>query len=405
MSKESIPALDLLRGIAIAGILIMNIQSFSMPSAAYVNPTAYGDLEGLNRWTWIMSHLVASGKFLSIFSILFGAGVLIFIRNAEGRGENPAGLHFRRMTWLFLFGMLHAYLLWSGDILVVYSLCGLMLWFFRSMNAARLLQISFVLFLVPLVMGALWAFTLPYWPEEMTESMRMHWSPDPDHISMQVSGMRGSWFQQLKTRAPETLAMQTGILITDTSWRVLSMMLLGRFLLKRGILTAKRTKGFYLRMSSFGLITGYLLSVTGIALNFRKEWSLEYSMFLGGQFNYLGSVFVALGYIGLVMMLIKSGRFQRFVRAFSGIGRTAFSNYILQTLICTTLFYGHGMGLFGSIERKYQLIIVFAVWLLQLILTTLWLKVFRQGPLEWVWRCLTYRQCPPLLLSKLKYKV
>jgi uncharacterized protein len=150
-------------------------------------------------------------------------------------------------------------------------------------------------------------------------------------------------------------------------------------------------------MSILGLITGTLLSSFGIVLNFREGWSMEYSMFLGGQFNYLGSVFVALGYIGMLMQIIKSGRFKRFIRAFSGIGRTALSNYILQTLLCTSLFYGHGLGLFGKIERKYLLLIVVAIWMLQLILTTLWLKAFRQGPLEWIWRSLTYKKRIPLL--------
>jgi len=101
--KERIVSLDLLRGVALAGILIMNIQSFSMPTAAYLNPTVYGDLEGLNRWAWIISHIVASGKFMSIFSMLFGAGVLIFINNATKKGKNSAVLHFRRMAWLLLF--------------------------------------------------------------------------------------------------------------------------------------------------------------------------------------------------------------------------------------------------------------------------------------------------------------
>jgi len=400
MDKERIVALDFLRGIGIAGILLMNIQSFSMPSAAYLNPTAYGDLEGLNRWAWIISHLLAHGKFLSIFSMLFGAGVLIFIGNAKTRGEDFTRLHFRRMTWLLFFGLLHAYLLWSGDILVAYSLCGMLLWFFVDMKPGRLVRTSLSLFLVPMVLGTIWAFTLPYWPKGVIDSLREGWSPDPEAIRIQLAGMRGGWPEQMQIRTPETLAMQTGIFIADTSWRVFSMMVLGMFLYKTEILTAGRSRGFYLRMSVLGLVPGYLLSAIGIWMNFRQGWSLEYSMFLGGQFNYLGSVLVALGYVGTGMLIIKSDRYRRFVHALSGIGRTAFSNYILQTLICTSLFYGHGLGLFGSVERKYQLLIVIFIWLLQLTLTTLWLKRFSQGPLEWIWRRLTYRQGLPFLRPK-----
>jgi uncharacterized protein len=122
VSANRIISLDILRGVAVLGILIMNIQSFSMPSAAYINPTAYGDLTGLNKWIWILSHLLASEKFMSIFSMLFGAGVVLFTGNAESRGSNSAALHYRRMGWLLLFGFIHAYLLWYGDILVSYSI-------------------------------------------------------------------------------------------------------------------------------------------------------------------------------------------------------------------------------------------------------------------------------------------
>jgi uncharacterized protein len=113
-------------------------------------------------------------------------------------------------------------------------------------------------------------------------------------------------------------------------------------------------------------------------------------MFLGGQFNYVGSLAVALGYMGLVMLLVKFLRFPVLVRTFSDLGRTAFSNYIFQSLIFTVIFYGHGFGIFGSVERKYQLLFVIGVWIIQIFLTTLWLKRFRQGPLEWLWRRLTY---------------
>ena len=390
--RERILALDLLRGVALAGILIMNIQSFSMPSAAYINPTAYGDLTAWNKWVWIISHLVASGKFMSIFSILFGAGVLIFIENAISRGDHAARLHFRRMGWLLLFGMIHGYLLWSGDILVCYSLCGMLIWFFRNRSADRLLRAAFIFFLIPMLLGILWAFTMPFWDAGSVESMLETWSPDAKSISLIVERMRGGWLEQMKVRVPHTISMQTTVFMAETAWRVISMMLLGMFLLKREVLTAKRSRSFYTRMTLIGLFSGYLLSAIGVWMNFHKGWTLEYSMFLGGQFNYVGSLAVALGYIGLLMLIVKSDRFQVFTRAFSALGRTAFSNYIFQTLICTLIFYGTGLGLFGSVERKYHLLIVFGIWILQILLTTLWLNRFRQGPLEWLWRRLSYRR-------------
>ena len=390
--RERILALDLLRGVALAGILVMNIQSFSMPSAAYINPTAYGDLTAWNKWIWIISHIVAKGKFMSIFSILFGAGVLIFIENAISRGDHAARLHFSRMGWLLLFGMIHGYLLWSGDILVCYSLCGMIIWFFRNRSAERLLRSAFIFFLIPMLLGILWAFTMPFWDAEAVESMLETWSPEAKSISLTVERMRGGWLEQMKVRVPHTISMQTTVFVAETAWRVISMMLLGMFLLKREVLTAKRSRSFYIRMTLIGLFPGYLLSAIGVWMNFHKGWTLEYSMFLGVQFNYMGSLMVALGYIGLLMLIIKSDRCQVFISAFSALGRTAFSNYIFQTLICTFIFYGTGFGLFGSVERKYHLLIVLGIWILQILLSTLYLKRFRQGPLEWLWRRLSYRQ-------------
>ena len=390
ISRERIVSIDLLRGVALAGILIMNIQSFSMPTAAYLNPTAYGDFEGLNRWVWILSHLVASGKFMSIFSMLFGAGVLIFINHAAARGENTAALHFRRLAWLLLFGILHAYLLWPGDILVCYALCGMVIWFFRNMKPVPLLRVSLFFFLVPMVLGILWAFTLPYWPLEALASMKETWNPASESILLELDAMRGGWLEQMHSRVPHAIEMQTTVFMVETAWRVISMMLLGMFLLKKEILTARRSRQFYIRMTLLGLGLGYLLSAAGVWMNFKHGWTLEYSMFLGGQFNYLGSVAVALGYTGLVMLISKSGHFRKWVKAISGVGRTAFSNYIFQTLVCTLIFYGHGLGLYGSVERKFQLLMVVGVWIVQLVLTSLWLSRFRQGPLEWLWRRLTY---------------
>ncbi len=390
--NERIVSLDVLRGVAVAGILIMNIQSFSMPPAAYLNPTAYGDLTGVNRCVWIISHLLASGKFISIFSMLFGAGVLIFIRNVQSRGEVAMELHFRRMAWLLLFGIVHAYLFWQGDILVTYALCGMGLWFFRNMNPGSLLQFSVFLFLVPIVLATLLAHTLTNWPNEAVEAIRENWNPDGENILMQVEGMKGNWLERMKIRVPETLTLQSTVFMTETAWRVLSMMLLGMFLLKKEILTGRQSRTFYIRMAVIGLISGNLLSAIGVLINFHKAWSFEYSMFFGGQFNYVGSIAVALGYTAVVMLIVKSDRFRVIVDVFSALGRTAFSNYILQTLICITIFYGSGLGLFGSVQRKYQLLIVIGVWIFQVVLTSLWLGRFRQGPLEWFWRRLTYRQ-------------
>jgi uncharacterized protein len=395
-SYKRIVSLDILRGVAVLGILIMNIQSFSMPTAAYINPTAYGDLSGLNKWIWILSYLLARQKFMSIFSMLFGAGVLIFTENARARGKNCASLHYRRMAWLAVFGLLHGYLLWYGDILFTYSLCGMLLFMFRKLPPRSLIWIGFAFFLVPMVLDSLFAFSMPYWPEESLRSTLQSWRPDETTLQHTLNVYRGSWLDQMELRVPNMLFMQTGFFFMQTFWRVMSMMLLGMALFKWKVLSAERSSSWYLRLILVGLLLGLIISSTGVVLNFRMQWSLEFSMFLGKQFNYVGSVLTALGYVGLVMLFARSSAFRGFKNTFSAVGRMAFSNYILMTLICTFLFYGHGLGLFGSVERKFQLLMVLGIWILILVISPLWLRSFRYGPLEGLWRSLTYGQWQPL---------
>jgi len=383
-------SLDLLRGVAVLGILVMNVQSFSMPTAAYINPTAYGDLSGLNRWAWILSHLLACGKFMAIFSMLFGAGVLLFTQRAEQKGMNSAALHYKRMGWLLLFGLMHGILLWTGDILVTYSLCGMLLFVFRNVRPARLLQISLAFFLVPVLINMFFFWTIPYWSPDVLQSTMDSWRPGEELIQHHLEVYRSGWLAQMELRIPGTIFMQTGLFLMGTFWRVTAMMLLGMALYKWQILSAERSSRFYTKLSIFGLSMGLLLSATGIFLNFKMEWAMEYSMFMGVQFNYLGSVGTALGYVGLVMLLSQSNRFNGCSRTLSAVGQMAFTNYILMTLLGTFIFYGHGLGLYGSVERSGQVLICLGIWILLLLISPFWLGRKRYGPLERLWRGLTY---------------
>lgn len=388
--NERILSVDILRGVAVLGILIMNIQHFSMPQAAYINPTAYGDLSGLNLWVWILSHILAREKFMSLFSMLFGAGMLLFSSRAELKGKNSASLHYRRMVWLLVFGLMHAYLLWSGDILVSYSLCGMLVFLFRNKRPFTLVGIGFAFFLVPIVINLFFAWSIPYWPEENMQFTMESWMPARETIQHHLDVYRSGWWDQMELRIPGSLFMQTGYFFMESFWQVTALMLLGMAMFKWEIFSARRSSRFYLNMVLLGLAGGYFLSGLGVYLNFEQRWTMEYSMFLGSEFNYLGSVGVALGYTALVMLCSKTETFSGIKHLFASVGRMAFSNYILMTLIGTFIFYGHGLGLYGSIERKHQVIFVLAIWILILVISPLWLKRFRFGPLERIWRSLTY---------------
>lgn len=387
---KRIISLDILRGVAVLGILIMNIQSFSMPSAAYINPTAYGDLTGINKLIWILSHLLASEKFMSIFSMLFGAGVVLFSENAESKGYNSAALHYRRMGWLLLFGFIHAYLFWYGDILVSYSLCGMLIFLLRKKQPRSLLWMGCGFFLIPVILNILMAYSIPFWPEETIVSTFHSWKPDSVSIVHELEAMRGAWLERMGIRIPAAIFLQTGYFMMGTFWHVMSMMLLGMALFKWKVLSAQRSNSFYFRMIVLGLVSGYALSGLGVLLNFRDGWSMEFSMFIGSQFNYVGSACVALGYVGLISLCSKTGRFHRIKNLFASVGRMAFTNYFLMTLIAVLVFNGAGLALYGKVERDMQVVILLGIWILLLALSSFWLKRFPFGPLEALWRSLTY---------------
>lgn len=386
---DRIPALDVLRGVALLGILVMNIQSFAMPLAAYVNPTAYGDLAGANLWIWIVSHVFFDQKFMTIFSMLFGAGIVLMAARA---GADADRLHRRRMGWLLLFGLAHAYLFWYGDILFAYAVCGLLVFMLRDRRPAFLLAVAAVL----LVIGSLAsvAFGLSMTPEQSVELAAESWQPAPEVLARELDAYRGGVVDQLRVRAPEALTFQTLYMIFFGVWRVSGVMLIGMALYKLDVITGRRTAGAYAALAAAGFATGLPLVVEGVRRNFAHGWSADYSMFLGTLWNYWGSIGVALGWIGLVLWVLRAGMRSTLARPLAAVGRMAFTNYILQTLICTTIFYGHGLGLFGSVERTGQIAIVAAIWIAQLAISPWWLRRHRYGPLEWVWRRATYGAAP-----------
>ena len=399
-TTERIAALDLLRGVAILGILAMNIQGFAMPGAAYLNPTAYGDLSGLNGWVWRLGHLLTDQKFLTIFSILFGAGMVLIAERVEVQGARPAKVHLRRTVGLLVLGLMHAYLLWQGDILVTYSLCALVVFWFRRLRPGTLLVLGMLVMSVHTTLYLLFAWSLPQWPPESLEGVRVFWNPTTEQITSEIAAFQGGWLAQMEHRVPASLAFETLVFLVFTAWRAAGLMLIGMALYKLGVLSALRSKRFYVTLMVVGFAVGLPVVAYGIAWNFAAGWTL-YSMYAGSQFNYWGAPFVSLAYIAIVMLVSQSARLGAVARPFRAVGRMALSNYILQTLVCTTIFYGHGLGLFGEVERTGQVLIVLGVWVLQLIASPLWLLRFRFGPLEWLWRSWTYRQWQPMRVEAL----
>ena len=394
-SSERIQALDFLRGFAILGILIVNIQSFSMPAAAYMNPAAYGDLEGLNKWVWLFTHVFGDQKFMTIFSILYGAGILLVTQKAEARSGRSAGLHYRRTFWLLVIGLVHAHLIWHGDILVPYALCAFFAYLFRKAKPTTLLVVGTVLVAVHTLIYVFFGMTLNQWPPETLEEVKQVWIPTEQAIQSEIAALTGSLSGQIAHVSSEATVMETFVFFILMLWRAGGLMLVGMALYKWGVLTAKRSAAFYKKGLVIGWLIGFPLVIYGVSKNFATGWTFEYSMYLGSQFNYWGSLLVSFGYICGIMLIAKSEMLPWLRDRLAAVGQMALTNYILQSVICVFIFYGIGLGLFGQIERTGQLMIVLAIWILQIIYSRPWLNKYRFGPLEWMWRSLTYMRKQP----------
>ena len=393
---ERIVPMDVLRGFALLGILVMNIQSFAMVGYVYDNPTVYGDLNGANFLVWLLSHLLADQKFLSIFSMLFGAGIVLIWQKAESSGARPTRLHYRRVGWMILFGLLHAYLLWYGDILYTYGMCGLFVYLFRRSSPRTLVLSSLALATIgSLIAIGLGLFWVPHLSPDIKAELIEEWQPSPQTINEELAAYRGSWIDQMSDRVPSALDIETSEFLRFYGWKASSLMLLGMALFKLGAFHARWSRRQYLSLVGAGLLVGIPMTIFGVVQNFAKNWDVRYSFYLGGQYNYWGSYLVALGWTGLIMMWCQGSRASALKERMAAVGRMAFSNYILQTVICTTIFYGHGFGYFGSVPRTGQILIVFAIYAAQLVIAPLWLRHFRFGPLEWLWRSLTYGKRQP----------
>jgi uncharacterized protein len=391
-----IKSLDVLRGVGVLGMLAVHIQLFAFPSVARWNPTAYGDFRGINWWVWLATSVLADGKFITIFAMLLGVSIVMMAGEAANRAVPAWRVHMRRMSVLLILGLSHAYLLWYGDMLVPLALSGAVVFFARRLSPTRLLVLGGLAFATAsaLSFGLTWS-TAQSDPVALA-AWRAQWTPRPAVIALEIAQYRGRWAEQMAQRVPAALETQTVDFVTRLLWQMTGLMLIGMALFKLGVLSAARSRTFYLRMGALGFGAGTLLISLGLRRSFATQWDLLDFALVSQQLHYWGNLFVALGWTALVMLLCQRGWPLRPVAA---VGRMALSNYLLQSVICTTIFYGHGLGLFGRVDRAGQLAIVVGVWAFQLLASSAWLRYFAVGPVEWVTRWLVFRRRPSFLRS------
>lgn len=423
-AAQRIETLDVLRGVALLGILMMNIPFFATDYLSAENLIIQNELSGPNFYTWLIVSLLFEGTMRSIFSILFGAGVLLLLSRYEGKTEGLSGadIHYRRMIWLILFGAIHAYLFqWPGDILYIYGMAGLFLFPFRNLSAKKLLLISMLLALaISIVYSVGGLYRLQARNEMLSLQKERDFGTVSDTIkiaeleawlikqekssidSLRVKSaqiqekMQGNWLSSFMKTAPASFKFETSYGYTNLIWDAFIAIFLGMFLLKSGFLSGGFSFGFYARVMLGAYAIGLLLSWLHVRAMLLSEFHGDrYSEFMPLMLYQFRRLALALGHISLFLQLWKSGWFKWLMGALSAVGRMAFSNYIGQTVICTTLFYGFGFGLFGKLQRYEWYIVVGLIWVFQLAFSSLWLHYFQYGPLEWIWRRLTYwKQIP-----------
>lgn len=419
VQSQRIASIDVLRGVALLGIFAMNVMTFAMPMAAYMNPTSYPEYSGLNRVVYWVVHILFDMKMMGIFSMLFGAGVVVWSRKAQTRQEvaRLRWLWLRRMGWLFVFGMIHAWLIWEGDILVSYAVCGvLVVWWLRRLPVAWLFIAAGAFFAIHMLlmvsqgwfMWAMFADTeasakaldAMHMPAETLavtrEEIRAMMAPTEAQIAEQLAALRGDWRTVFDHRAEATVYMQTQGLVFFLFWRASAMMLLGVALTKSGVLTAAKSARFYGTMAVAGYLVGVPMIVAGILYNESHGFDIAKYPGLGMAFNAIGSVPMMLGHVGLVVWIVKRGMLRPVTTALARVGQMALTNYLAQSVLASLVFYGFGFGFAGEMSRLGQQGVVWFVWIVQILWSIAWLSRFRFGPAEWLWRSLTYWELQPM---------
>lgn len=420
--SKRIDSIDVIRGVAILGILVINIITFGLPSIANDVPTMAGGMTGVNGLVWWISHLFFSVKWMPVFSMLFGAGLVMMYERFEKSGLNFRRFWYRRMGWMILFGLIHGYLLWKGDILFLYAVTGLLLYFFRKIRARNLLIAGVIIYLagLPSLVGTAYYFEYMESEAERIEEkagngeeitkredrLREAWdgisesiAPDEEKLSEIVDTYRGGYTGIVRLRAPELLTAHTISLVFHLIWRVGGLMLLGMGLMKYSVFSASRSLRFYLVMAVCGYGAG--LPVVAAGARVMQSHQFDYIMMLKHDmlFNYIGGIFVSMGHIAAVMIFCKGGVLGWLRASLAAVGRMALSNYLSQTIICTTFFFGYGLGMFARLDRAQLMIVVILIWILQISVSPIWLKRFRFGPAEWLWRSLTYGKMQPMKID------
>ncbi|MGE0740966.1 MAG: DUF418 domain-containing protein [Hyphomonadaceae bacterium] len=385
-----IVSLDVMRGFAVLGILIVNAAFFAAPWQASQNPLlAPLAITDDTAWAWFSMHVFFEYKCITLFSLLFGAS--LYLVGGERDDLERGAVLRRRLFWLLVFGLIHALFIWYGDILVIYALTGFLVLFVRSWTPRTLMIAGIVFYGLSLGLHSLFGLFFDHIPAaKLAEVKAEIWAPTPQTVDEVTAAYRGGLVaattENMSTWASFIQSAITGIMV-----RTAGVMMIGMALFKWGFLSGNARLWLYVAALLLG---GLALAAIGYQawINAQAGFAFSHMQRSGAGANVALSIFVSIGYAALFVLLVKAGA-RVIVAPLAAVGRMAFTNYIAQSLVMTTIFWsGRGFGLFGEVDRITLYAIVLGVWIAQLIWSPLWLSRFEMGPLEWVWRRLSYKR-------------
>ncbi len=420
-----IEAIDVVRGFALLGILLLNILAFGLPVQAYTDPTVDGAVVGVDFGVYAVVELLFEGVMRALFSMLFGAGVVILATGERARG---AAIYYRRQLLLLAIGLLDAFvLLWVGDILVAYALAGMVLYGCRNWQPKALFATAGLVFAYLAVVYGGMFMALSILPEEAAPiqarldagaeisadqrellttwtELRETFKPPDEVLARQALRFQGAYPEAFVANAAEVAEGYASALPIVQFWDALGCMLLGMALFKNGVLGGRRGVRCYISLAAAGFAVGLTVNAFELTMKVRSGYDLAWVSGVSTVSNDVGRVAMALGFMALVMALVarahSGGHLAWLRRGLAAAGRMALSNYILQSLFGLLIFHNLGLGLWNELARHQLYLVVLGEWVVMIWFSLWWLRRYRFGPLEWLWRSLTYGRAQPMMARR-----
>lgn len=401
---DRIITLDVIRGIAVMGIFSVNVVAFAMVEAAYFNPPLFGFHSLADRLMWLATFLFIDGKMRSLFSILFGASMLLVIERAEANNRSAARVHFARMAVLLLFGLAHFYLVWVGDILTSYAIVGMFAFAFRKQPLSSLAALSITFY----VGAFLWSINDSAAFANAVDVVRSNFG-----TARQIAAAHNTiaFFEPSRRAIAEdfqahrsfaALAHWTMIREFWAPWyqlrglfpETLALMLLGMAGYRSGFLTGAWSDRCYARIAAIALSSGLLYCALLAALVWSGGFTLQVTISALETWMIPAHPVMAIGYASAIVLLVRRRGF--ITARVAAVGRSAFTNYLGTSILASLVFNGSGLGLYDRLSRAECWLLVPFVWALMLLWSKPWLDHFSNGPFEWAWRSLARGALQPM---------